>query len=260
MSTHAPDSNMPGPTTGPPAPLRWLLDLFSSVKFGVLLMVLLFVYMSVGSAGVVYPIHPNIFSASGWKYEQLRQWRIFEMTEFEWFHWWPFDVLMALIAITLIVTTLRRIRFSVINLGVWLIHTGIIMLIIGSLVYFGTKVEGDTFLSRRTLVIEVLDDDGVPTGPARRLSIHAGNTLTVDSGASRFEIMVASTDPDWEILTGEDQGDRAYSVSVFVRTPEQSFIRQLIDGHPDYTEDLIPSDDPAQPFNRAVKVSGEKTI
>ena len=246
--------------SGPGSPLGWLLDLFSSVRFGIVLMVLLFIYMSVGSAGVVYPVHPNLFMSASWEYQQLRQAPIFEMTEFEWFHWWPFDVLMGLIATTLIVTTLRRIRLSIVNLGVWMIHAGIIVLIIGSLIYFGTKVEGDTFLPRRSLVIEVLDESGEPIESGRRLGIFAGNTLTIDTPETRFEVLVASTDPDWELLTGDHAGERAYSVSVFVRTPETSFIRQVIDGHPDYTEDLVSSDDSEQPFQRAVKVTGEKII
>ncbi|HAW95001.1 MAG TPA: hypothetical protein DCX60_01880, partial [Phycisphaerales bacterium] len=34
--------------------LEPLLDLFSSVRFGIFLLVLLFIYMAVGSAGLVY--------------------------------------------------------------------------------------------------------------------------------------------------------------------------------------------------------------
>jgi hypothetical protein len=98
--------------------------------------------MSIGSAGILYPVHPNIFHPDAWTHAQMRQWRPFEMTEFEWFHWWPFDLMIGLIALTLIVTTLRRIPLRVINLGVWTIHTGIIVLIVGSFIYFHAKVEG----------------------------------------------------------------------------------------------------------------------
>lgn len=267
-STHTAPSESPEPVSSPSggsgpalfAPLRWALDLFSSVRFGIVLMVLLFIYMSIGSAGVLYPVHPNIFTAASWRHQQMRQWPGLEMTEFEWFHWWPFDVLMILIAVTLVVTTLRRIRLSVVNLGVWLIHAGIIILIVGSLIYFGTKVEGDTYLARRSVVISVVDAEGAPIGEPRTLGIFPGNRITVDEGNQRYEIMVASTDPEWELLTGEDAGERAYSVSLFVRTPEQSFIRQVIAGHPDYTEDLVSTEDPEQPFQRSVKVSGEKLV
>ncbi|MDA0214498.1 MAG: hypothetical protein O2875_03960, partial [Planctomycetota bacterium] len=90
-----------------------------------------------------------------WVHAQMRQWRPFEMTEFEWFHWWPFDLLIGLIALTLIVTTLRRIPLRVINLGVWTIHTGIIVLIVGSFIYFHAKVEGDAPVARRKIVWKV---------------------------------------------------------------------------------------------------------
>jgi len=238
----------------------WVVELFSSVRFGIALMVLLFIYMSVGSAGLLYPTHPNLFAKANWTHEQIRQWPGFEMTEFEWFHWWPFDVLMVLISITMVVTTLRKIRLTVINLGVWFIHLGIITLIVGSLIYFGTKVEGDTFLPRRTIMVEILGEDGEPQGPSKRLSVFPGNRLMVDFGNDRFELMVASTDPEWELLTGDHAGERAYSVSVFVRGAERSFVRQLIAGHPDYTEDLVSSEDPTQPFQRAVKLTGDPIV
>ena len=77
-------------------------DLFSNVRLGIVLLVLLFIYSSIGSAGVLYPDRLsmtswNIFSSDFWAHDQLRQWRGLEMTEFEWFHWWPFSTLMILI-------------------------------------------------------------------------------------------------------------------------------------------------------------------
>ncbi|MFZ9882496.1 MAG: hypothetical protein ACO3QC_13980, partial [Phycisphaerales bacterium] len=75
-------------------PLGWVLDLFSSVRFGIWLLVILFIYSSIGSAGIVYPDGGSIFTADGWAHDQIRQWRGLEMTEFEWFHWWPFDLMM----------------------------------------------------------------------------------------------------------------------------------------------------------------------
>ena len=90
-ATH-PGSNDTVPS--PPVKARvWsfepLLELFSSVRFGIVLLVLLFIYMAIGSAGLVYPVSVNIFSADAWVHRQIRQHRPLEMTEFEWFHWWP---------------------------------------------------------------------------------------------------------------------------------------------------------------------------
>ncbi|MCA9284210.1 MAG: hypothetical protein KDA22_03275 [Phycisphaerales bacterium] len=239
------------------APFRWVLDLFSSVRFGIVLLALLFVYSSIGSAGIIYPDGPNIFSADGWAHDQLRQWRPFEMTEFEWFHWWPFNLLIGLICLNLTVTTVRRIRLNVVNLGVWMIHTGIIVLCVGSVIYFGTKVEGDAPVARRQVTIEV---DG-PNGPVRGsvLAMPGNRTnLTVDGQVWNFE--VTTIDPAWSILTGDDAGERAYSVNVMVQGPERRFIRQLIDGRPQYTEDLVFTNDPQQPMKRAVKETGNPII
>jgi hypothetical protein len=237
-----------------------LLDLFSNVRFGILLLALLFIYMSVGSAGILYPVHGNIFSSAAWRHIQLRQIRLLEMTEFEWFHWWPFDVLLGLITLTLIVTTLRRIRFNVVNLGVWMIHTGVIVLIIGSLIYFGTKVEGDSPIARRVIVVQLLDEAGEPVGDEVLLSSFSGSTASVGSGNDSFDITVLGTDPSWELLSGDDAGERAYSVNLVVEGPESRFMRQVIAGYPEYTEDLITTDDPHQPVQRAVKVTGERLI
>lgn len=237
-----------------------VLGLFTNVKFGIVLMVLLFLYMSLGSAGAVYPVAWNVFSSENWRHEQIRQWPIFEMTEFEWFHWWPFDVLVTLIAITMISTTLRRIRFSVVNLGVWMIHSGIITLIVGSLIYFGTKVEGDTPVHRRALVLQVIDSDGAALSAPVRMSIFPGNMAQVRGGEKLYRVQVRSADPSWELLSGDDAGVRAYSVTVQVDGGPRSFMRQVIANYPQYTEDLVESDDPQQPFQRAVKLTGNPII
>src|SRR3972149_424994 len=109
----------PVPTAHPPSRPRAGLfaavsNLFSSVWLGVFWAVLLFIYCSIGSALPALPHVPAL-----------------EMTEFEWFHWWPFNVLMVLLCSTLIVVTVRRIPLRLVNAGVWMIHTGIIVLCIG---------------------------------------------------------------------------------------------------------------------------------
>jgi len=238
-----------------------VLDLFSNVRFGIVLLIVLFIYSSIGSAGIVYPIHPNIFSTDAWVHAQLRQFRPFELTEFEWFNWWPFTLLIVLICVTMTVTTLRRIRLNVINLGVWMIHTGIIVLCVGSVIYFAGKLEGDVAIVRRQLVAEI---DG-PKGPIRAVVAAVPGARTVlDGPDGRYELEVASIDPAWEIRTGDDLGRRAYSVSVMVTGPQQGggerFIRQVLDGFPQYTEDMLFTTDPAQPMQRAVKALGKPIV
>ena len=172
------------------AVVRPVLDLFSSVRFGIVLLTLLFVYMSVGSAGILYPVHPNVFHPDAWTHAQLRQWRPFEMTEFEWFHWWPFQLLMGLLAANLVTTTLRRIPLRVVNLGVWMIHSGIIVLIIGSVIYFGTKVEGEAPVVRRQVTVGVAAKDGPRTEMVATGTLLAapGNKITVGAGADRYDV------------------------------------------------------------------------
>ncbi|MBX3356133.1 MAG: cytochrome c biogenesis protein CcsA [Phycisphaeraceae bacterium] len=240
--------------------LRAVLDLFSSVRLGVTLFVLLFIYMSIGSAGVIYPVHPNILHPAAWRHEQIRQRPIFEMTEFEWFHWWPFDLMLALLTANLIVTTIRRIPFKPINYGVWMIHSGIVILIVGSVIYFVTKVEGEAPVVRRAVVVEMVDGNGEVVASNRVLAM-PGNSTALGTDREGFAIEVLSTDPQWELLSGRDAGQRAFSANLLITRPDGTrFVRQLIDGHPEYTEDLVFTADRDQPLQRAVRLSGEAII
>ncbi len=153
-------------------PVGWMLDVLSSVRLGVTLLTALFVYSAVGSAGVVYPVSWRVMDQSVWRHDMVRQWPVFEMTEFEWFHTEFFIALCGLLMLNIVVTTLRRIPLRVINLGVWTIHTGVVVLIIGSVVYFTLKVEGDAPVLRRAVQIE---KDGEVIA-----------TLPVVNGAERF--------------------------------------------------------------------------
>lgn len=208
-------------------PLRALLDLFSSVWLGITLISVLFVYMSVGSA-----IPP------------ARQIRLFEMTEFEWFNWWPFTLMLALICVNITVTTLRRIPLTTVNLGVWMIHTGIVTLCVSGAYYFATKLEGDTPVIRRQVVIETAQGD--------RATLPALPGASTRVGPYQFE--VAQIDPDWPILSGDDAGEQAFSVSVVVSHPERRFIRQMLAGYPQYTEDILPG------VGRVVRQTGERLL
>ena len=248
-----------------PSPMRIdraVLDLLSSVRFGIVLLALLFVYMSVGSAGIVYPVHPNVFHPDAWVHAQVRQWRPFEMTEFEWFHWWPFDVLTGLLVANLAVTTVRRIPLRAVNLGVWMIHSGIVLLVVGSVIYFGTKVEGEAPVVRRSVTVGVAAEGAGPgvLGDTASMLAMPGSKLTVGTGADRYDVEVQSIDPSWELRSGDDVGTRAYSVNLLVSGGGRRFMRQVIAGYPQYTEDLVFTDDPKQPMKRAVKETGRPIV
>lgn len=258
MSDSTPDP-VAGTQPARRGPITALLDFFSSVRLGIVLLVLLFVYMSIGSAGILYPTHPNLLHPDAWVHAQLRQWRPFEMTEFEWFHWWPFNLMIALLCINMVVTTLRRIPLNAINAGVWMIHTGIIVLALGSVYYFMTKVEGDAPVARRAITVSILDEESGGVLDTARILAMPGVRTSVGVGDRRYDLSVQSIDPSWELLSGDDEGERAFSVNLMVeRGDGERFIRQVIAGYPDYTEDLVFSDDPTQPFKRNVKVDGER--
>ncbi len=235
--------------------MRAVLDLFSSVWLGITILVALFIYMSVGSA--LYAV---------------RQMRFFEMSEFEWFNWWPFTLLVALLCINLTVVTVRRIRFNAINLGVWMIHAGIIIMSLGSVYYFVTKVEGDTPVFRRLVSISAPNHDtvSIPALPGASVDV-----TTTDGQAIRYSI--AETDPRWPLLSGDDKGKQVYSVSVLVQKGDsigappfmaaqsgapqdkadaaaRPFVRQLFVGYPQYTEDVIPG------LGRAKNIIGTTSI
>ncbi|MCA9251688.1 MAG: hypothetical protein KDA54_11200 [Phycisphaerales bacterium] len=227
-------------------PIRALYDLISSVWFGIFLMFLLFVYMSIASAGILHPLDYNKPFGT-WTRWIVREY--FNKTEMEVFAWWPFTLLMGLFTLNMIVVTLRRIRLTVLNLGVWLIHGGIVILTLGSVYYFHNKLEGDTPVFRRSIVINV------PGAAApSRLVVRPQNNVFVLGDGGEYGFSISSINPNWPLLSGEDKGKTACSVNVAVTTPTQSFIRQMLIGYPQYTEDIIPGK------GRAVKSTGKKLL
>ncbi|MEO0511968.1 MAG: hypothetical protein AAF108_03620 [Planctomycetota bacterium] len=95
----------------------------------------------------------------------LRRLPGFEMTELEFYSWWPMRVLLLLFVANMVVATLRRIEFTFHNLGVLTVHTGIVVIALGSVYYQKLKQEGDTIL-----LAGPADAQGVSSpGPAQRV-------------------------------------------------------------------------------------------
>lgn len=208
---------------GPRGPVTLLLDLFSNLWFGIFLLVLLFVYCSIGSA-----------------VPKLRQIPLFEMTEFEWFHWWPFDLLVALFTINMFVITVRRIPLRFMNLGVWAIHFGIITMTLGSYWYFSTKIEGDAPVFRRQVTLSVPGSDEL-----HKLVVIPGNELVVNSAGGPWTFSIASTstepNPPAEAATLLQQGDDLFEVMVAVTPPDGTrYVRFLYGSYEEFSRDLIP--------------------
>lgn len=76
----------------------------------------------------------------------VRRLPMFEMTELEFYAWWPMRAMLMLFTLNLIVATIRRIEFVFVNLGVLTVHTGIVLIAAGSVYYQMFKLEGDTLL------------------------------------------------------------------------------------------------------------------
>ncbi|MGB0717113.1 MAG: hypothetical protein ACPGXK_14635 [Phycisphaerae bacterium] len=219
----APNIASPSGRRSPRGPVTLVLDLFSSLWFGITLLVLLFIYCSVGSA-----------------VPALRQIPLFEMTEFEWFHWWPFDLLVALFTLNMFVITVRRIPLRFMNLGVWGIHFGIITMTLGSYVYFSTKVEGDAPVFRRQVVIQAPGSDELQT-----LVAIPGNqtTIATPDGEWKFAIGATNTEPNLppEAVALKDKGEDLFEVMVAVTPPQgNGFVRFLYGTHDEFARDLIP--------------------
>jgi hypothetical protein len=70
-----------------------------------------------------------------------------EMTELEFYAWWPLTVPLLLFVVNMFVATVRRIEFRFENIGVLTVHAGIITMALGSAYYSVAKLEGDTILA-----------------------------------------------------------------------------------------------------------------
>jgi hypothetical protein len=105
------------PLIGPP------IRFFSSVWIGIGWLLLLGAYIGIGSG------LPSMRAK-------------LEMTDLQFFDAWPMRIILAGLALSLIVVTLRRIPLTLFKLGVWTVHIGILTLIGGAVWYFSHKVEG----------------------------------------------------------------------------------------------------------------------
>ncbi len=103
-----------------------------------------------------------------------------EMTELEFYAWWPLRVILITFVLNMITATVRRIEFTFKNLGVLTVHTGIVCISLGSIYYGALKQEGDTLL----LAGEPAADGSPTPGPMQDrfydstdLSLYVGQQL-----------------------------------------------------------------------------------
>lgn len=100
-----------------------------------------------------------------YKATTIRRLPAFEMTELEFYSWWPMKLLLIAFVINMTTATIRRIEFRFVNLGVLTVHSGIIIIALGSVYYSSVKTEGDTLLAAGPP-----DEFGrITPGPAQRI-------------------------------------------------------------------------------------------
>ena len=180
-------------------------------------------YDSINSEGF------RVFGAVADEYADvtIRRLPFFEMTELEFYSWWPLRVVLVLFVLTMIVSTVRRIAFNLPNLGVLTVHTGIIMLGLGSIYYGSMKLEGDVLLLAGPPGADGMPTEGPPQGgfydriktalwvnqgrgwDQRLLSgVPRYNAYDLDAGMDGSALEIA------EVLRAVDDEDRELSIAV----------------------------------------------
>jgi len=201
----------------------------------------------------------------------------FEMSELEFYAWWPLRIVLLAFVANMIVATLRRIEFTFRNIGVLTVHTGIVTIALGSIYYSGLKLEGDTVLFAGRA-----GSDGVPVvGPAQdRFYDNTRVALYVSSGLNREQrpmrgvpryndygldrVGPAGAKTAWDAsFRRQPEVDVRRSLDVPVMVPPQSQIDPAIQfrvvGYASYAtgvEDWIEAD-PATGGGRASVAAGE---
>ncbi|MBA4120088.1 MAG: hypothetical protein C0513_05230 [Isosphaera sp.] len=78
--------------------------------------------------------------------ETVRRLPALEMSELEFYSWWPLRWALLLFVLNLIVATVRRIDLTLPKLGVLMVHSGIVLIGLGSVYYGAAKREGTMLL------------------------------------------------------------------------------------------------------------------
>ncbi|MDX2017822.1 MAG: hypothetical protein SFY95_09340 [Planctomycetota bacterium] len=108
---------------------------------------------------------------NAYKSVTLRRLPGLEMSELQFYSWWPLRIILFLFVLNMITATVRRIDFNVKNLGVLTVHTGIVIISLGSIYYSGLKMEGDTVLLSANAAPQLSGktEDGRTVGPIQRV-------------------------------------------------------------------------------------------
>ncbi len=221
--------------------LTRILDTIGNIWFGVTMLVVIFIYSSIGSA---VPLIRQGAMADWLGLEFLR----FDKSEMEWFCWWPFQLQIGLLCLALILVTIRKIPLTIVNAGVWTIHTGIITLAVSSMIYFGTKVEGDAVVFQSRALI-------LAPGMTQPVSMVIRPEASIDAGL--YHIKVDQIIPSFPLQTEGLKGKSTQAIWLNVQSMAggQNFTRILLVGYPKLTEDVVSGKEGMQ---RVKKLTGGK--
>lgn len=155
-------------------PITALIDLLSSIAFGITILALLLIYATVFSA------IPSVA-------------RALELTEMQAFRHWLFVTLIILFSVSLTLVTIRKIRKTIINLGVLIVHTGLLVFVGGSAWYFFNKHEGDVRLDSPR--IELVTIGSQDTREVAKILAEKGQTwsATMPAFGGRVSMTVLET-------------------------------------------------------------------
>ncbi|HOW18429.1 MAG TPA: cytochrome c biogenesis protein ResB, partial [Phycisphaerae bacterium] len=148
-----------------------------------------------------------------------------------------FVVMVGLFCLSMVTATIQRIPLNLIRLGEWVVHFGILVLVVGCFIYFGRKIEGDAVIFRRAALVSI---PGMP-GPAR-MAVRPGAAVSVAVGGERYQVSVSRIVPRYEIPSGPDRGRQTLAVWFAVQSRRAAgtrrFTRVLLAGYPALTEDI----------------------
>lgn len=155
-----------------PARRPALVRVLSNIWFGMTFLTLILLYSCVVSG--------------------VPSWRAaFELTESAAYHHWVFLVLVALFTLSLGTATFFRTRWTGVNAGALTTHVGLLLLVCGAAVYFGTKIEGDVLLQTPAVWVR---GDGLPRTPViGRFPAHAGYVWA--PAGTDLQMAVVKTEP-----------------------------------------------------------------
>lgn len=160
-----------------------------------------------------------------------------EMSELEFYGWWPLKWVLLAFVVNMVVATVRRIEFVFVNIGVLTVHTGIVVIALGSVYYSAGKAEGDTIL----LAGEADATTGAPD-PGPLVQGFFDNTRTVlrlrqsparDGGANFEQRLLVGlpryNDYNLSVLGGAAQPDGGRTLDIPVPAPFRPDGQNLID-------------------------------